>query len=57
MVQWIVVSVGAALLLNSGSGTRAFATGQYRNLFAEAGYPPKQVTLASQKRSGPVSKN
>jgi oligosaccharide reducing-end xylanase len=44
MVQWIVVSVGAALLLNSGSGTGAFATGQYRNLFAEAGYPPEQVT-------------
>jgi oligosaccharide reducing-end xylanase len=44
MVQWIVIGVGAALLLNSGSGAGAFATGQYRNLFAEAGHPPQQAT-------------
>jgi endo-1,4-beta-D-glucanase Y len=43
MVQWIVVGVGAALLLNGG-GAGAFATGQYRNLFAEAGHPPAQAT-------------
>ncbi len=30
MPQWIVVSVGAALLLHSGSGAGACATGQYR---------------------------
>jgi oligosaccharide reducing-end xylanase len=44
MVQWIVIGVGATLLLNSGSGAGAFATGQYRNLFAEAGHPPQQAT-------------
>lgn len=44
MVQWLVVSVGAALLLNGGNGAGAFATGQYRNLFAEAGHPPEQAT-------------
>ncbi len=43
MVQWVVVGVEAALLLNSGSGAGAFATGQYRNLFAEAGHPPEQA--------------
>ena len=43
MVQWILIGVGAALLLNSGSGAGAFATGQYRNLFAEAGHPPEQA--------------
>ena len=43
-MQWIVVGVGAALLLNSGSGAGAFATGQYRNLFAEAGHRPEQAT-------------
>ncbi len=30
MVQWIVVGVGAALLLNGGSGAGVFATGQFR---------------------------
>ncbi len=44
MVQWIVVGVGATLLLNGGSGAGAFATGQYRNLFAEAGHPLEQAT-------------
>jgi oligosaccharide reducing-end xylanase len=43
MMQWIVVGVGAALLLNSGNGAGAFATGQYRNLFAEAGHLPQQA--------------
>jgi hypothetical protein len=44
MVQWIVVGVGASLLLNGGGGTGAFATGQHRNLFAEAGHPLEQAT-------------
>ena len=44
MVPWIVVSVGAALLLNSGGGSGAFATGQYRNLFLEAGHTQEQAT-------------
>jgi oligosaccharide reducing-end xylanase len=44
MVHWILVGVGTTLLLNSGSGAGAFTTGQYRNLFAEAGHPPEQVT-------------
>jgi oligosaccharide reducing-end xylanase len=44
MVQWIVVGVGAALLLNGSSGAGAFATGRYRNLLAEAGHPPEQAT-------------
>lgn len=43
MVQWVVVGFGAALLLHSGGGTGASATGQYRNLFAEAGHPAEQA--------------
>jgi oligosaccharide reducing-end xylanase len=44
MVQWIVVSLGAALLLNSGGASGSFATGQYRNLFVEAGHTQEQAT-------------
>ena len=44
MVHWILIGVGATLLLNSGTGAGAFATGQYRNLFAEAGHPAEQAT-------------
>jgi oligosaccharide reducing-end xylanase len=43
MAQWIVVSVGIALMLNNG-GTGSFATGQYRNLFGEMGGTPQRVT-------------
>jgi oligosaccharide reducing-end xylanase len=44
MAQWIVVSIGAALLLNDAGGSGSSATGRYRNLFAEAGHTPEEVT-------------
>lgn len=43
MVQWVVVSV-AALLVSSAGGAGAYATGQYCNLFVEAGHTSEQAT-------------
>jgi oligosaccharide reducing-end xylanase len=44
MVQWIIVGVGALSMLNGSGGSATFATGQYRNLFAEMGGTPERVT-------------
>lgn len=44
MVQWIVVGIGAVLMLNDGGGSGSFATGRYRNLFTETGHAPEQAT-------------
>ncbi len=43
MASWIIVSLGAALWLNGSGISGSFATGTYRNLFAEAGHTQEQI--------------